>query len=358
MTRPIPLQPAPRKGEDRASDPAIWTNVLAEVPLFSSLSRRHIRKVAGIGRIARFHNATAIIRAGDPGDSFYVVIDGEVSVRRRGSRPSRSVRAASSARWPSSTEEPASRPSWRRGLSRASPSPARGSSSSCAMSPRSRSGSSKRSREGCGLCRLRLSDERERRVAEVGDPDLPAFRRDRDRRRADRPGGQPPPGPQIESGELTDRAATVVDRPEPTARHRDPRGRERRAAIGGEDVPHGRERGRSRRRGARAAAPIRRDQVPGSSSSARWSPGCCEGPRERATRCLPPKPSPGQPPRLTRRQPGCGRRQPATEGRAWPGGFPASRSSSPRRSRNPQRGRLRCPAAAPGAHDRAEGRRR
>ena len=28
MTRPIPLQPAPRKGADRASDPAIWTNVL------------------------------------------------------------------------------------------------------------------------------------------------------------------------------------------------------------------------------------------------------------------------------------------------------------------------------------------
>ena len=87
MTRPIPLQPAPRKGEERASDPAIWTNVLADIPLFSSLSRRHIRKVAGIGRIARFHNATAIIRAGDPGDSFYVVIDGEVSVRRRGLPP-------------------------------------------------------------------------------------------------------------------------------------------------------------------------------------------------------------------------------------------------------------------------------
>ena len=84
MTRPIPLQPAPRKGADRASDPAIWTNVLADIPLFSGLSRRHVRKVAGIGRIARFHNATAIIRAGEPGDSFYVVIDGEVSVRRRG----------------------------------------------------------------------------------------------------------------------------------------------------------------------------------------------------------------------------------------------------------------------------------
>jgi CRP-like cAMP-binding protein len=37
-----------------------------------------------VGRIKRFHNGTAIVRAGEPGDALYVVLDGEVSVRRRG----------------------------------------------------------------------------------------------------------------------------------------------------------------------------------------------------------------------------------------------------------------------------------
>jgi CRP/FNR family transcriptional regulator, cyclic AMP receptor protein len=82
VSRPIPLQSLP---SDRpAVDAKLWTNVLAEVPLFSGLNRRHIRKVADTGRIARFHHATAIVRAGDPGDTFYVIVDGEVSIRRRG----------------------------------------------------------------------------------------------------------------------------------------------------------------------------------------------------------------------------------------------------------------------------------
>ncbi len=58
--------------------------MLAEVPLFSGLGRRHLRKVAGAGRIARFHDGRAIVRAGEAGDTFYVVIDGEVSVGRKG----------------------------------------------------------------------------------------------------------------------------------------------------------------------------------------------------------------------------------------------------------------------------------
>lgn len=82
MSRPIPMQPQPR--ERHAVDATLWTNVIAEVPLFAGLSRRHIRKVADTGRIARFHHATAIIRAGEPGDTFYVIIDGEVAIRRRG----------------------------------------------------------------------------------------------------------------------------------------------------------------------------------------------------------------------------------------------------------------------------------
>lgn len=61
-----------------------WANVLAEIPLFDGLSRRNLRKVAGTARITRFHAATSIVRSGDQGNTFYVVLDGEVSVLRRG----------------------------------------------------------------------------------------------------------------------------------------------------------------------------------------------------------------------------------------------------------------------------------
>jgi CRP/FNR family transcriptional regulator, cyclic AMP receptor protein len=83
MTQPkyIPTLMKPDK-HAAASDARLWSNVLATVPLFAGLSRRHLNKVDSAGRIARFHHQTAIVRAGEPGDTFYVVLDGEVSVRR------------------------------------------------------------------------------------------------------------------------------------------------------------------------------------------------------------------------------------------------------------------------------------
>lgn len=67
-----------------ANDPRDWLNVLAEVPLFAGLGPRHLKKVASLGRIRRIHEGARVIRNGDPGDSLYVVLDGEVSVGRRG----------------------------------------------------------------------------------------------------------------------------------------------------------------------------------------------------------------------------------------------------------------------------------
>ena len=69
---------------DIATHASGWSNVLAGVPIFAGLNRRHLNKVAGTGTIKRFHDGTPIVRAGDPGDTLYVVLDGEVSVRRRG----------------------------------------------------------------------------------------------------------------------------------------------------------------------------------------------------------------------------------------------------------------------------------
>jgi CRP-like cAMP-binding protein len=61
-----------------------WANVLGGVPLFAGLNRRHLGKVAALGRIRRFYDGTSIIRSGDAGDALFVVLEGEVSVRRPG----------------------------------------------------------------------------------------------------------------------------------------------------------------------------------------------------------------------------------------------------------------------------------
>ena len=57
-----------------------WVPVLAGVPLFEGLSRRHLRRIASLARTKRFAAGTRIVRAGDPGNSFYVIIDGSVRV--------------------------------------------------------------------------------------------------------------------------------------------------------------------------------------------------------------------------------------------------------------------------------------
>jgi CRP/FNR family transcriptional regulator, cyclic AMP receptor protein len=73
-----------QRSEAAASDARGWSNVLADVPLFAGLSRRHLNRVARLGKIRRFHEGATIVVAGEPGDTLYVLLDGEVSVQRPG----------------------------------------------------------------------------------------------------------------------------------------------------------------------------------------------------------------------------------------------------------------------------------
>jgi CRP/FNR family transcriptional regulator, cyclic AMP receptor protein len=66
-----------------------WVPVLRDVPLFAGLSRRHLKRIAGLARTRRFHPGSAIIRAGDSGSAFYVILDGEVQVTPVSGRPVR-----------------------------------------------------------------------------------------------------------------------------------------------------------------------------------------------------------------------------------------------------------------------------
>jgi CRP/FNR family transcriptional regulator, cyclic AMP receptor protein len=60
-------------------------DVLGLVPVFRGLSRRQLRHLAGLCEVADYMADHSIVRQGDPGESFYVVLDGQgkVTVRRR-----------------------------------------------------------------------------------------------------------------------------------------------------------------------------------------------------------------------------------------------------------------------------------
>ena len=57
-----------------------WVDVLADVPLFRNLSRRHVKRVASLARLRRYGPGTSIVRAGDAGSAFFVVLDGTARV--------------------------------------------------------------------------------------------------------------------------------------------------------------------------------------------------------------------------------------------------------------------------------------
>jgi CRP/FNR family transcriptional regulator, cyclic AMP receptor protein len=64
----------------------LWAEVLAELPLFAGMSARQVRRVARLGRAARFEAHTPIVEEGEPGEAFYVILSGRAEVRRRRKR--------------------------------------------------------------------------------------------------------------------------------------------------------------------------------------------------------------------------------------------------------------------------------
>jgi CRP/FNR family transcriptional regulator, cyclic AMP receptor protein len=63
---------------------ADWVPVLQGVPLFANLSQRHLRHVAKLASAVRFSPGAPVVRAGAPGNSFFVVIDGSARVEWSG----------------------------------------------------------------------------------------------------------------------------------------------------------------------------------------------------------------------------------------------------------------------------------
>jgi len=62
---------------------------LADVPLFSGLSRRHLKHVASLTEEQRHDEGAKLAEEGKPGDTFYVLLEGEAKVERGGRRVAR-----------------------------------------------------------------------------------------------------------------------------------------------------------------------------------------------------------------------------------------------------------------------------
>ncbi|MFN2545373.1 MAG: cyclic nucleotide-binding domain-containing protein [Actinomycetota bacterium] len=60
------------------------TDLLARVPLFQGLSKRHLKAVAGIASEEHFDEKASIAKEGERGDEFYVIVAGQAKVVRRG----------------------------------------------------------------------------------------------------------------------------------------------------------------------------------------------------------------------------------------------------------------------------------
>jgi len=54
---------------------------LQRVPLFSGLSEGELGRIADLARIVEMSAGTVVTQAGEPGDSFFVLIDGSATVR-------------------------------------------------------------------------------------------------------------------------------------------------------------------------------------------------------------------------------------------------------------------------------------
>jgi voltage-gated potassium channel len=63
--------------------------LLRGLPLFELCSKRDLRRIAALAVEREVEAGTELIREGEPAGEFYVVVEGEVDVRRRGRRVAR-----------------------------------------------------------------------------------------------------------------------------------------------------------------------------------------------------------------------------------------------------------------------------
>jgi CRP-like cAMP-binding protein len=74
-----------RGGGGRRSDRPLGRegiDLLAQVPLFSGLSRRHLKKLAEHADLVSYRPRETIVKSGQPGGTFYVILEGAAKATR------------------------------------------------------------------------------------------------------------------------------------------------------------------------------------------------------------------------------------------------------------------------------------
>jgi CRP-like cAMP-binding protein len=61
-----------------------WMLALRHMPLFVPLSEGHLRRVAKLFAVRRYRDGSVLVREGDPGDSFCILLGGKARVERAG----------------------------------------------------------------------------------------------------------------------------------------------------------------------------------------------------------------------------------------------------------------------------------
>jgi voltage-gated potassium channel len=64
-------------------------DLIRGLPLFELCSKRDLRRIAALADERSVDSGTELIREGEPGTEFYVIVDGEIDIRRRGRRVAR-----------------------------------------------------------------------------------------------------------------------------------------------------------------------------------------------------------------------------------------------------------------------------
>jgi CRP-like cAMP-binding protein len=60
-----------------------WAAILARLPLFANVSKRHLRRVAALAEIREFEPGDTIVQKGDAPDGFYLILGGRAKVVAR-----------------------------------------------------------------------------------------------------------------------------------------------------------------------------------------------------------------------------------------------------------------------------------
>jgi len=60
--------------------------MLGSVPLFTGLETKDLEEIAGIGRELTFEPGKAMVKQGEPGIGFLLILDGKAEVRRNGKK--------------------------------------------------------------------------------------------------------------------------------------------------------------------------------------------------------------------------------------------------------------------------------